>query len=102
MCCVALPCLFVCLTLLASFFLPSHLVYVVRTVVVYVLCNDSANVAVWSAAVILCAKPPGNVLRWDIVIVLCMWLSLCPHYAAFVGRQGVVWDIHTRTPTVHT
>ena len=25
MCCVALPCLFVCLTLLASFFLPSHL-----------------------------------------------------------------------------
>ena len=24
-CCVALPCLFVCLTLLASFFLPSHL-----------------------------------------------------------------------------
>ena len=25
MCCVALPCLFVCFTLLASFFLPSHL-----------------------------------------------------------------------------
>ena len=25
MCCVDLPCLFVCLTLLASFFLPSHL-----------------------------------------------------------------------------
>ena len=24
-CCVALPCLFVCLTVLASFFFPSHL-----------------------------------------------------------------------------
>ena len=27
-CCVALPCLFVCLTLFASFFLPSHLSFI--------------------------------------------------------------------------
>ena len=42
--CVALPCLFVCLTLLASFFLPSHLSF--KSMYMYIHAGDCLGCAV--------------------------------------------------------